>query len=154
MIRESHWDCVFMRLENDLPGCRLIELNCHADARGRLYPLDLRHLAGFDASRMFLITVPEDPLGVCRGGHSNSTRQVLVAASGRVTVDLDAGVQKASVVLDRPDVALVIGAGVLNQMRDFSPGTLLIGLAEVPFSQTQYYSEPQPSLFAARSTLA
>jgi dTDP-4-dehydrorhamnose 3,5-epimerase-like enzyme len=143
-----------MRLEIDLPGCRLIDLACHADARGSLYPLDLRHLAGFDASRMFLITLPEDSAGICRGGHSNSTPQVLIAVSGRVTVDLDAGVRKATVVLDSPAVALVIGAGVLNQMRDFAPGTRLIGLAEVPYSQTQYFLEPQPSLFAAQSPLA
>ncbi|WP_431301272.1 sugar 3,4-ketoisomerase [Tabrizicola sp. BL-A-41-H6] len=141
-----------MGFEADLPGCRLIELTCHDDARGRLYPLDLRNLVGFDASRMFLIKAPEDPFGVRRGGHSNSTPQVLIAASGSVTFDLDAGVQKATVVLDHPGIALLIGAGVLNHMRDFAPGTLLIGLAAVPYAQTNYYPEPQPALFAAQET--
>jgi hypothetical protein len=143
-----------MLTEDQLPGCRLFQLTSHADARGKLYPLDLRSRVGFDASRLFLITVPEDPVSVQRGGHSNSTPEVVIAASGSVTVDLDTGVQKATVVLDRPDVALLIGAGVLIHLRDFAPRTLLIGLAEAPYAETQSFPEPQPSLFSVQMTTA
>jgi hypothetical protein len=143
-----------MPIEDKLPGCRLIRLASHADARGKLYPLDLRRVVGFDASRLFLVTLPEDPVGVQRGGHSNSTPEVLIAASGSVTVDLDTGVEKATFVLDRPDVALLIGAGVLIHLRDFTPRTLLIGLAEAPYDETHSFSEPQPSLFSAQITTA
>lgn len=138
-----------MLIEAELPGCRLLQLASHTDARGKLYPLDLRNHVGFDASRLFLITVPEDPVGVKRGGHSNSTPEVVIAPSGSVTIDLDAGGLRATVVLDRPDLALLIGAGVLVHLRDFAPGTVLIGMAEAPYAETQNFPEPQPSLFSA-----
>lgn len=143
-----------MLIEDKLPGCRFIQLASHADERGKLYPLDLRRVVGFDASRLFLVTLPEDPFGVQRGGHSNSTPEVLIAASGSVTIDLDAGEQKATVVLDRPDAALLIGPGVLIHLRDFAPKTLLVGLAEEPYSETEKFSEPQPSLFPVRMKTA
>lgn len=139
---------------SDLPGCRQISLPCHSDARGRLYPLDLRGLAGFDASRLFIITVPDDPTGIRRAGHANSTPEVLIVMAGRVTVDLDSGADLVTQVLDRPGIALLVGPGVLIHLREFAPGTVLLGLAETPYAESRQFSAPEPALFAVQAASA
>lgn len=109
-----------------LPGCRVITLGCHRDTRGALYPLDLRGVAGFDASRLFVVIPPDTTEGLRRGGHANSTPEPVIAVAGRVVIDIDAGTARATLVLDHPGLALLVGPGVVIHLRDFAPGTALL----------------------------
>jgi dTDP-4-dehydrorhamnose 3,5-epimerase-like enzyme len=127
-------------------GVRLMPVVPCQDARGCLLPV------GFDAlpfapARMFVVR--DVPAGTLRGGHAHrSARQWLLCVAGRVEVAwrpaLAGDEAMQSVVLDRPDQALLIEAGVWASQRYVESGSILIVLSSEPFDEASYLDAPPP----------
>lgn len=95
----------------------------------------------FEIRRTFWITGAD---GHTRGGHRHHiTRQALVALGGKVTVFMDDGEHHREVVLDRPDLCLVIEPDDWHTMT-FEPGSVLLVLASQPYDRADYIDERYP----------
>ena len=125
-------------------GANLIQLPMYRDDRGSLGVLEWDRDGDFEIRRVFFINVQGGE--VVRAKHASDDIQIIVAAAGGVTVDLDNGDEVASVSLDSNRFGLRIESGVWRRLRDFRPDTTLIVLADEVFANTTQYAEPQPEL--------
>lgn len=126
-----------------MKGAYLIDLLSHVDPRGRLTPFDRSNLP-FDVKHVFVIhDVPESAM---RGDHASSSDEALVVMHGDLVIDLDNGNETMTVHLSRSDKALWVKAGVRLQLRNFSPGTILLAFASVPYADWCRFDRPQPQL--------
>jgi len=118
-------------------GCSLIRLPSFSDHRGVLTVAE-RHLGlAFDAVRFFMLFgVPE---GERRGGHSLAvSEEVMVAAAGSVTLEVDDGRTCWRVVLDDPTLAVHVPVGVWSEQHSFTEGAVLLVLASAPFDPDEF----------------
>lgn len=115
----------------------LIKLPTMADARGHLTVLD--GLLPFEVRRSFWIYGAD---GNTRGGHRHHvTRQALVALSGSVTVNMDDGRNRESIVLSSPDACLIVEPKDWHTM-DFGLGAILMVFASHGYDKNDYIHEP------------
>lgn len=74
-----------------------------------------------------------------RGGHTHhKTHQILIATSGKCTVDLDDGKNKSSVVLDSSNKGLLLYPYVWHVMHSFAPSTSLLVVADREYDEKEY----------------
>lgn len=119
------------------PGCALVDLPVKGDARGTLVALEQRSEVPFDVQRVYYVYGTQP--GVDRGFHAHRRLlQFAVAVSGGCTMVLDDGRARTDVRLDRPDLGLTIGPMVWHEMRAFTPGCVLLVLADAPYDETDY----------------
>jgi len=77
--------------------------------------------------------------GESRGAHSHKQcHQFLVAASGSFEVQLDDGIYKRQVFLNRPSVGLHIPPGVWASEMNFSSGAICLVLASHEYDEGDY----------------
>lgn len=135
----------------ELPGgARLVRLGTFTDDRGTLHvaPHGDEDLP-FPVERVFVITGV--PAGGTRGEHaSRTTHELLIATSGCVAVELDDGDARATVVLDRPDVALHIPPLVWN-VEVYGSGAVLTVLASNRFDPADHIEDHDELRLLARS---
>ncbi len=83
--------------------------------------------------------ISDVPKEAQRGGHAHWTCwEVVFAASGRFEIELDYGDRSESFVLDRPDVGIVIPAGVWCDLRGFEENTVCVVLASEEYDASGY----------------
>jgi dTDP-4-dehydrorhamnose 3,5-epimerase-like enzyme len=120
---------------------RRIALPERVDPRGALLPLDFDRLP-FEPRRIFV--VHDVPAGTTRGGHAHrSSRMLLVRLAGRIDVELRAGGDRAMVVLDRSDTALLLEPGVWAAHTYVTADATILVLADEPFDPAGYSTEPE-----------
>jgi dTDP-4-dehydrorhamnose 3,5-epimerase-like enzyme len=74
-----------------------------------------------------------------RGEHAHrQMQQLLVAAHGRLRVELDDGHARRPFVLDRPTVALWVPPGLWRRIEVLSDGATLLALASTHFEEADY----------------
>lgn len=119
--------------------CTLFQLPAFADSRGVLAVVEREFGLPFDAQRCFMVFgVPE---GERRGGHSlEHSHEVMIAASGSVTFDVDDGETCWRVVLDDPTISLYIPTGVWSEQHSFSHDAVLVVLASNGFDPNEFDS--------------
>ena len=79
------------------------------------------------------------PGGEARGAHAHKEcHQFLVAASGAYEVLLDDGVNKRTVLLNRPFYGLHIPPGIWASEQAFSSGSICLVLASHGYSEEDY----------------
>lgn len=109
-----------------------VQLNPVGDDRGYLLPIEIgRKEVPFDVKRVYYMYGIPDMKG--RGQHAHlDLRQILICVHGscRVMCDYGDGRAAESYILDRPDKGLVIEGLVWREMGDFTPGTVLLVLAD------------------------
>ena len=92
---------------------------------------------GFDIKRCYYIF--DNSQNVIRGKHAHRfLRQLLVCLSGSLIVDCEFNGQKETHFLNDPSKALLIEGLVWREMREFSPGCVLLVLASEEYSETDY----------------
>ena len=91
----------------------------------------------FEIKRIYYIyDVPE---GTQRGGHAHKRlRQLLFCPNGRIEILLTDGVQRASVLLDKPNKALLIGPGLWRDMLWHTDGAVLCVAASEHYDEKDY----------------
>ncbi len=110
------------------------------DDRGALTVM--QDVLPFAVRRFFWITGADDSL---RGGHRHHrTRQFLVAINGTVTITMDNGVINDNIILDRPNVGLLVEPRDWHTMK-FDKGAVLMVFASEPYDRNDYIDIPYPN---------
>lgn len=107
------------------------------DDRGALSFAEIGGGFPFEPKRFFL--VHDVPAGTTRGGHAHRhCEQFLIAVSGSVAVVLDNGESQAEFLLQRPDEALHVPAGIWGEQRYLGNDSCLLVLASDPYDPSDY----------------
>ncbi len=107
------------------------------DAKGHLVALEELRQIPFELKRIYYIFGTQ--LGVTRGLHAHrELRQLAVCVSGSVTMLLDDGVERTTLVLDRPDRGVLIEPMIWHEMSDFSEQAVLLVAAEDYYDEADY----------------
>lgn len=143
----NHMDCT---VSPNMPkNCQLHQLPVRGDDRGSLIALESGYEVPFDIARIYYIFGTTE--GVDRGFHAHERlTQWAICVSGSCVMHLDDGTTKADITLDRPDLAVEIGSIIWREMRDFSPGAVLLVLASAPYSIDDYIRDYDQFLVKAR----
>ena len=123
--------------EATIDDCRIIELGRHHGSKGNLTEVENGKIAGFDTERVFFIY--DIPGGASRGGHAHKTlRELIIAASGSFDVYITDGTRERTFHLNRPSQALLLSAGVWEELRNFSSGAVALVLASEHYAPEDY----------------
>ena len=123
--------------DTTIDDCRIVELGKHHGATGNLTVVDNGKVENFDTKRVFFIY--DIPGGVSRGGHSHKTlRELIVATSGSFEVYVNDGRKERCFLLNHPSKALLLPAGVWEELRNFSSGAVALVLASIPYTPEDY----------------
>ena len=116
-------DCIFLKLSKETAS--------------NLISLDTGNMLPFDVKRIYyLYGVPENQE---RGSHAHKELlQVLIAAAGSFTVELDDGKNKKKFFLNSPSKGLLILPGIWRNLTDFSFGSVALVLASEYYTETDY----------------
>lgn len=117
--------------------CSLCELNKMHDTEGNLtYMYENVHVP-FPINRVFYSY--DIPGGESRGAHAHKRcHQFLIAASGSFEVALDDGVNKRTVLLNRPFWGLHVPPGIWAAEQGFSSGSICLVLASHGYEEDDY----------------
>lgn len=125
--------------------CSIIELPKFEDVAGNLTPVYGNINVPFEVKRVFYSY--DIPGGEERGAHAHKKcHQLLVAASGSFEVVLDDGVNKRTVLLNRPFYGLHIPPGIWASEQGFSSGSICLVLASHVYDEDDYIREHQEFL--------
>ncbi len=115
---------------------KLIQLPKIKDPRGNLSVVE-NHTVPFDIKRVYyLYDVPSDAF---RGGHAHKDQsELLIAVSGSFEVVLDNGAKKETVMLNKPNIGLLIPTLVWRELQNFSSGSVCLVLASDVFDEADY----------------
>lgn len=118
--------------------CKIIELDRHHSQRkGDISVVENRKEVPFDVKRIYYLY--DVPGGADRGGHAHKELyQLIVAASGAFTVELDDGVNKRAFILNRPYQGLLVKPGIWRTLTDFSSGSICMVLASEKYDEKDY----------------
>ncbi len=116
---------------------KLIEMKVMGDERGKLVSLESERNIPFELKRVYYIfdTLPNQERG--KHAHKNM-EQIIVAMDGACEFVLDDGKNRETVWLNRPDIGLYIGKNMWREMRNFSYGCKLMGLASDYYDESEY----------------
>lgn len=116
---------------------KLVDLPTLGDARGSLCVIEGGRNTNFLIARVYYIFGTQP--GVARGFHAHRTlRQMAVCVRGSCAMMLDDGRAKRTVMLDRPERTVEIGAMIWHEMSDFSEDAVLMVLADQPYDEADY----------------
>ena len=117
--------------------CSLCELNRMHDPEGNLtYMYENVHVP-FNINRVFYSY--DIPGGEDRGAHAHKEcHQFLIAASGSFEVVLDDGINKRTVLLNRPFWGLHVPPGIWASEQGFSSGSICLVLASHGYDADDY----------------
>ena len=115
---------------------KLLEIPIVEDTRGNLAFIQ-EEVLPFKFKRVYyLFDVPSNSF---RGGHSHSNQsEVLIALSGSFEVVLNDGTEKKSVLLNKPNVGLLIPTGIWRELQNFSSGSVCLVFASDVFEEADY----------------
>lgn len=127
--REPQFNTVF--------DCSLIDFPIIKNRAGNITPVHGGENIPFDIKRVFYIY--DIPSGAKRGMHAHKhCHEVLVAASGSFEVELNDGINKKSVLLNRPMYGLHIPPGVWATEKEYSSGVVCLALASDVYDSDDY----------------
>lgn len=117
--------------------CSIIELPKIETVGGNITPVHPNINVPFDIKRVFYTY--DIPGGEARGAHAHKEcHQFLIAASGAYEVLLDDGVNKRTVLLNRPFYGLHVPPGIWASEQAFSSGSICLVLASHGYSESDY----------------
>jgi len=109
----------------------------YTDNRGSLTILE--RIFPFEIKRVYYIYNCYDSE---RGGHRHKkTIQVFICVKGSCVIDCNNGVEKKTVVLDKPDLALVLMPEDYHTMHSFTKDAVLLVLASEYYDKNDYIYE-------------
>lgn len=116
---------------------KLLELKEKTDARGTLVALEGEISIPFDIKRIYYMYGV--PGGMSRGSHAHADlRQLHICLSGNCRIRLDNGKEQGEVILDRPNLGLLIDRPTWREIYDFSPDCVLLVLCDKYHAEEDY----------------
>ena len=126
----------------------LIEFKHLGDDRGGLISLEQNQDIPFGIKRIYYIFDTQED--VARGFHAHKDlQQVAICVKGSCRFILDNGVQRESVILDKPNVGLYIDSMKWREMHDFSNDCVLMVLASNHYDEADYIRNYDDFLIAS-----
>ena len=117
--------------------CRLIELPSIKERSGNITPVTNNKEIPFAIKRIFYIY--DIPGGEDRGAHAHKEcHQFLIAASGSFEIELNDGVTKRTIMLNRPCYGLHIPPGIWAAEKGFSSGAICLVLTSHGYDAGDY----------------
>lgn len=117
--------------------CSVIELPRIQNRAGNITATENNIHVPFEVKRVFYIY--DIPGGEDRGAHAHKEcHQFLVAVSGSFEVELDDGINKRTVMLNRPYYGLHIPPGIWASEKSFSSGSVCLVLASHKYEESDY----------------
>lgn len=115
---------------------RLIDIPKIKDPRGNLSVLE-KETVPFEIKRVYyLYDVPSDAY---RGGHAHiEQHEMLIAVSGSFEVVLDDGNRKETIMLNKPNIGLLIPTMIWRELQNFSSGAVCLVMASDVFDEKDY----------------
>lgn len=125
-------------LKTKVADCKLIDLpKVMNNMKGSLTYVYGHSQVPFDITRVYYLY--DVPGGAERAGHAHKElHQILVAVSGSFDVQLDDGLEKNSISLNRPNYGLFILPGIWRTLVNFSSGSVCLTLASMPYDESDY----------------
>lgn len=122
--------------------CSVVELPKIETEGGNITPIHPYFNVPFDIKRVFYSY--DIPGGEARGAHAHKEcHQFLIAASGAYEVLLDDGINKRTVLLNRPFYGLHVPPGIWASEQAFSSGSICLVLASHGYSEEDYIRDYQ-----------
>ncbi len=95
--------------------------------------------AGLGIAIRRVFTITGVPAGGVRGDHAHRyCTQVVVCLQGSVSIDVDDGHDRVTMVLDNASVGLSIPPGLWNRLTFAGPGTVLAVFCDQPYDPADY----------------
>lgn len=117
--------------------CSVIELPKVQNRAGNITATENNINVPFEVKRVFYIY--DIPGGEDRGAHAHKEcHQFLVAVSGSFEVELDDGINKRTILLNRPYYGLHIPPGIWASEKSFSSGAVCLVLASHKYKESDY----------------
>ncbi len=123
-----------------IDDCKTIHLPRVVAGNGHLTIVEGDNTIPYDIKRAYYLY--DIPASSERGAHAHKKcHRFLVAISGSFDVELDDGVNKKTVRLDRPFYGLYVAPGVWTAIDSFSGGSICLSLASELYSEDDYIRE-------------
>lgn len=117
--------------------CSVIELPRIKNRAGNITPVSNFEHIPFNIKRIFYIY--DIPGGEDRGAHAHKEcHQFLIAASGSFEIELNDGITKRTVTLNRPYYGLHIPPGIWAAEKGFSSGAVCLVLVSHKYDEKDY----------------
>lgn len=123
--------------------CSMIELpKIESKRQGNLTVVEGENNLPFDVQRVFYLY--DIPGGEVRGAHAHKEcHQFLIAASGSFEVVLDDGINKRTILLNRPYYGLHIPPMIWAHEQGFSSGAICLVLTSHKYNEADYIRDYQ-----------
>ena len=122
---------------NSVYECRVTELDKNHREKGNITVIENSKIIPFDIKRIYYLY--DVPGGEERGGHAHKElSQLIIAAGGSFDVELDDGLTKRTVTLNRPYQGLHVVPGIWRELKNFSSGSTCLVLASNIFETEDY----------------
>ena len=127
-----------MKLNNNTVfDCSIIDISKIKNKAGNITIVENENNIPFSVKRIYYLY--DVPGGESRGGHAHyELEQYIIAASGSFNVILDDGINKKTVTLNRPNLALHIVPGLWRELDNFSSGCISMVLASHLYDEDDY----------------
>ena len=117
--------------------CSIVELPRHISRAGNISIAENITNLPFEVKRVFYIY--DIPGGEDRGAHAHKEcHQFLVAASGSFEIEMNDGINKRTVVLNRPYYGLHVPPGIWAAEKGFSSGAICLVLTSDLYDTEDY----------------
>ena len=114
----------------------LIELAVKSDASGQLVVFDAETIENFNISRIFHVFSDSENV---RGKHAHKKcNQVLFCNSGKILVKTFDGKINEEYLLDRPNLGLLVSAGIWSEQLYLTDGAMLSVICDRPYEPEDY----------------
>lgn len=115
----------------------LLDLPRIPERRGSLTFIESGRHIPFEIARVYYLY--DVPAEATRGGHAHHRlTQLIIAAAGSFNVNLDNGLEKTTVHLDRPYRGLLLRPMVWRTIDSFSGGAMCLVIASIPYDEADY----------------
>jgi hypothetical protein len=123
--------------ETSIYDCSIIELPRLKNRAGNITVVNNNDNIPFDIKRIFYIY--DIPGGEDRGAHAHKEcHQFLIAVSGSFEIEMNDGINKRTVTLNRPYYGLHIPPGIWAAEKGFSSGSVCLVLASHTYDEKDY----------------
>lgn len=120
-------------------NCKLIDLPKIEDPRGNLSVIE-GDVLPFSMKRVYYLY--DVPSGAERGGHAHIAQEAfLIALSGSFDVVLHDGKEAQTILLNKPNVGLLINPGTWRELKNFSSGAICLVVSPAVFEEADYIRE-------------
>ncbi|MEY2922397.1 MAG: hypothetical protein RL108_1019 [Bacteroidota bacterium] len=134
-----------MDKKHTIYDCSIIEFNKIKNRAGNISPIESMTNIPFEIERVFYLY--DIPGGEDRGAHAHKEcHQLLIAASGSFDIEMNDGVNKRTVSLNRPYFGLHIPPGIWAAEKSFSSGAICLVLASHKYIEKDYIRDYQEFL--------